>query len=177
MYFINLKVEANCEQCHRVLDFNPSHDCFSIDYKFHERAHLLFYFNVFFATLDVLNLEPYLLDIQKTISANLLKLKYDRSEIANINSLANISSVIRSEESAFWCFDQLWRSHPDKAVEIVITPLPTRQPLADTDSAACLLTTEVISDQSDSAASSSTAEVISTALNQLHSDVSYSPDD
>ena len=82
MYFINLKVEANCDQCHRGLDLDPSRDCFTIDYKYHERADLLFYFNdAFFATLEVLNLEPYLLDIQKTISVNLLKLKYEGAKL------------------------------------------------------------------------------------------------
>ena len=185
MYFINLKVQANCEECHEGLDFDPSHDCYRIGYKFHERAHLLYYFNdAFFTTLDVLKLELYLLDIQKTISINLLKLGYSKNEIDCINSMDNIWTVVRSEESALWCFDQLWRSHPDKVAQIIIPCLPSEQPLAgnnhlmtEADSVASLSTAQVISGPSDSAASLSTAEAISTALNHVHTGVSYSPDD
>ena len=179
MYFISLKASVNCGECRDGFQQNSSHRCFRVGYRFHERRDILYYFNEAISdAMDVLTMDVYLADIQNAIYNNLLKLNYPDYEIYGINSIQNIVSTIRSEQSVIWCFDQLWWSHPDDVFEIPIPPVMGKSPTAANgcymlNGATPLSATPVSTVQPVGA--TSTAEAVGTAFSVLNSGVS--PDD
>ena len=107
MYFINLKICANCLKCKEGFQQDSSHSCYTVVCRLHERADLLFYYNqAIFDVIDVLTLEFYLNDIQKAVHKKTFETSLQRSGIFAINSKYNIEGMIKSKESVHWRFDQ-----------------------------------------------------------------------
>lgn len=121
MHFITVKAHANCEECLEGLPMDSSHDCLRLRANFHERSHLLYYFDeVMSMVMNMMKMKSYLNDIQQYIYICLLRNGYSKEEIQPINLLDNIVEVIESHDSIHWCFDQLWRSHPVPIIQLSV---------------------------------------------------------
>ena len=174
-YFINLKNCINCYKCRQ----DPTHPCYTVSYRFHERTDSLYYLNqAIFDVIDVLTLDLYLKDIHKAVHNSLLKLHYQDWEISTINTTSNIEDTIRIEESVLWCFDQLWLSHPIGVVKLPKAPITAKSPSAASGcfelnaSVAPIPTQQPDSNATSTTGGTSVAGTIGSTLNDM-----LSPDD